>query len=261
MLSTSTEFHDAYAKEYDATYDAPYWRIYQEITWNYIKPCLPKSKSKSLILDAGGGTGLWSIRIAKLGYNVVLADVSKGMLEEARRKIEMEGLRKKITIIEADITNLEAFKNDTFDLSLAEGDPVSYCSNPKRAISELARVTVRGGFVTVSVDNKLRWAFRMIRSHDFRKAEKILRSGVAEMQGTDHSYPAHMFTIEELQAIFRKNRLNPVKSVGKPVWAMGEAYLEDPETYERILQFELRFASLPSVAGAGGHIAVIGQKE
>jgi len=260
MLLTSTEYHNAHAQEYDAGYDAPYWRIYNEITWKYIRPCLPKNKRKSLILDAGGGTGLWAIRIAKLGFKVVLADVSCGMLKEARRKVEMEGLQNAIEIVKADITNLKSFKTGAFDLTLAEGDPVSYCDNPKRAVSELARVTKRGGFVTVSVDNKLRWAFRELKMHDFQKADKVLRKGIGDMQGNDHFFPAHMFTIEELQALFRRNKLKPVKSIGKPVWATGEDYLNDVEVYERVLEFELRFSSLPSVAGAGGHIAIVGQK-
>ena len=244
MFLTSTQYHDAHAKDYDAGYNSPYWRIYNEITWNYIKPCLPKNKRKSLILDAGGGTGLWAIRIAKLGFRVILADISQGMLDEARRKIEMEGLQKRIEIVEAHITNLKGFKASAFDLSLAEGDPVSYCGNPKRAISELARVTKRGGFVTVSVDNKLRWAFRSLKMHDFQNSEKALTKGIADMKGTDFLYPAHLFTLEELQALFRKNRLNPVRSVGKPVLATGEDYLNDSEIYERVLKFELRFSSL-----------------
>jgi ubiquinone/menaquinone biosynthesis C-methylase UbiE len=260
MFTTSTEYHDAHAKEYDAGYDAPYWRIYNEITWDYIKSCLPKSKKKSLILDAGGGTGLWAIRIAKLGFRVVLADISRGMLDEARRKIEIEKLQTQIEIVEADITNLKAIRTSTFDLTLAEGDPVSYCENPKKAISELARITKRGGFVTVSVDNKLTWAFRALKAHDFLKAEKALTNGIADMQGEDHCFPAHTFTIEELQALFRKNKLKPIRSVGKPAWANGEDYLSDNEVYERVLRFELKFSSLPSVAGAGGHIAVIGRK-
>jgi len=261
MLSTSTEYHNAHAKDYDAGYDSPFWRIYNEITWNYIRPCLPKSKKKSLILDAGGGTGLWAIKIAKLGFKVVLADLSSGMLNAARRKIEMEDLQKQIEIVEADITNLKTFKAGTFDLTLAEGDPVSYCQNPIRAVSELARVTKRGGFVTVSVDNKLWWAFRWLKMHDFQKADKALTKGIEGMQGNDYSFPAHMFTIEELQALFRKNRLNPIKSVGKPVWATPEDYLNDKEVYERVLKFEFRFSSLPSVAGVGNHIAIVGRKK
>jgi ubiquinone/menaquinone biosynthesis C-methylase UbiE len=35
---------------------------------------------------------------------------------------------------------MNEFKDNTFDLAIAEGDPVSYCSNPDQAISELARV-------------------------------------------------------------------------------------------------------------------------
>jgi len=260
MLLTSTQYHDLHAKEYDANYLSPYWRIYSEITWNYIKRCLPRSKKNSWILDAGGGTGFWAIRLARLGYQVVLADVSKGMLEEARRKIAKENLRGSIQILEADITDMKPFKNGQFHLTLAEGDPVSYCDSPKRAIAELARVTKKGGFVTVSVDNKLNWVASYIKRGDFKTADKALRQGIGTMRGENHSFSAHMFTIEELEALLRKNKLTPIMAVGKPIWATNDESLQKKEVFKRILAFELRFASLRSVAGRGGHIAVVGKK-
>jgi S-adenosylmethionine-dependent methyltransferase len=260
MLRTSMQYHDAHAKEYDEGYLSPYWRIYTEITWNYIQPLLPKSKKDSWILDAGGGTGFWAVRLAKLGYRVVLSDVSKGMLDEARRKIAKEKPRGAIEIVEADITDLKPFKKSQFHLTLAEGDPVSYCDNPKRAIAELARVTRRGGFVTVSVDNKLNWAARCIQRGDFKGADKVVEQGIAIMRGENHSFPAHAFTVEELEDFFRESCLTPVRIVGKPVWTVNDESLQTPATYKRMLAFELRFSSERSVAGRGGHIAVVGKK-
>ncbi|MDD5015864.1 MAG: class I SAM-dependent methyltransferase [Atribacterota bacterium] len=122
------------------------------------------------VLDAGGGTGLWSIKIVKY-----------------------------------DITNMKEFKDNTFDLALAEGDPVSYCSNPDQAISELARVTKKRGYVTVSVDNKLVWLKRSIEKGDYKEAERIMKTGIAKMSTEDGNYyPAFTFTIEELSEIFKK---------------------------------------------------------
>jgi len=59
---------------------------------------LPKDIDKSLVLDAGGGTGLglWSIKIAKMGYNMILSDISSGMLKIAEEKIKDQNLNGKI---------------------------------------------------------------------------------------------------------------------------------------------------------------------
>lgn len=259
-ITTSTDYHNSHAHQYDDGYLSPYWKIYQEITWNYIQPLLPANKSNSLILDAGGGTGFWSIRLAKLGYRVILSDISTGMLEVAKEKIIKEKLQKKIEVVVADITNMSIFKNSTFDLSLAEGDPVSYCKHPTQAISELARVTKRGGHATVSVDNKLNFVARFLKRGQIQDAATLLKKGIGVMKGEQHAFPAHMFTIEELEDIFKKRKLKPIKRIGKPVWVTFDDDLNNKKIFESLLSMELKFGSLPSVAGIGGHIALVGKK-
>jgi len=80
-------YFDQLAQDYDASlpWDELTERIYDELTWHHIEPYLP---SAGLVLDAGGGTGKWAIPIAERGLKVVLLDLSEGMLEVARRKIE-----------------------------------------------------------------------------------------------------------------------------------------------------------------------------
>lgn len=117
------EFYDKAAKDYDKEYEEPYWRLYQEITWQNIRRFLPKRKN-AVILDAGGGTGFWAIRLARLGYHVVLTDISKNMLKVAGEKIGKEKLQDKIETRIVDIRDMSCFKPDLFDMALAEGDPV-----------------------------------------------------------------------------------------------------------------------------------------
>lgn len=57
------------SKTYDAQFDALYFKVYDVITWKYTEPYVP-TDPQSLVLDAGGGTGRWSIPIAKKGCKV-----------------------------------------------------------------------------------------------------------------------------------------------------------------------------------------------
>ena len=50
-----------------------YYKIYDAITWKYIEPYVPKDPD-ALVLDAGGGTGRWTIRMARKGCKVILVD-------------------------------------------------------------------------------------------------------------------------------------------------------------------------------------------
>jgi ubiquinone/menaquinone biosynthesis C-methylase UbiE len=44
--------------------------------------------SEALVLDAGGGTGRWTIRMAKKARKAVLMDLSEGMLKVAADRIK-----------------------------------------------------------------------------------------------------------------------------------------------------------------------------
>lgn len=54
----------------------------------FLKKYLPK---RGLILDAGGGPGRYTIDLAKLGYDVILLDLTPRLLRIAKRKIRREG--------------------------------------------------------------------------------------------------------------------------------------------------------------------------
>ena len=237
MEITSTQFHDAHTPKYDEGYQHPIMRIYDAITWKYLQDFLPPDKDRARILDAGGGTALWTIKLAQLGYRMTLTDISTGMLKVAEEKIRRAGVQEKVTILISDITDMKEFPDNHFDLSLAEGDPVSYCHDPERAVAELSRVTRPGGHVTVSVDNKLGWVTRYTLVKDFAKADRALREGIGMMPGDkpDEFYPAHLFTIEELQELFRRHGLEPVRTAGKPVLSFTRESLDDPAIFPRAM--------------------------
>lgn len=155
------EFYERTAGEYDKEYETPYWKLYNEITWRNVEQFLPKRKN-AVILDAGGGTGYWAIRLAKHGCRVVLTDISENMLKMAEEKIRGAKLQGKIEIRIADIRDMSLFPSNHFDMALAEGDPVSYCLNAEKAVMELARVVRPDAPVIVSVDNKYSIIHRLI---------------------------------------------------------------------------------------------------
>ncbi|MGQ9595925.1 MAG: class I SAM-dependent methyltransferase [Thermoproteota archaeon] len=75
------EYYRRSAENYDKEYDIPYFKeLYDKITWRYIEPYLPE---EGIVLDAGGGTGKWTIPIAEKGLKVILYDISKEMLNVA----------------------------------------------------------------------------------------------------------------------------------------------------------------------------------
>lgn len=172
---------------------------------------LPK-RNNSLILDAGGGTGYWSIKLAKQGYNMILTDISENMLKVAKEKIVKENLQDKIETKIVDIREMKCFPSNHFDLALAEGDPASYCLNPKKAINDLKRIVKPNSYVIVSVDSKYSMISGMMRIKWFDKILEFIKTGILK-----EPFKAQFFTPEEITTLFETCGLKVIKIIGKPI--------------------------------------------
>lgn len=259
MVLTVREWHDLHATEYDASYADMKWiEIYDRITWDRtIKPYLPDDRD-ALILDAGGGTGKWTIPIARLGYRVTLSDISERMLQIAEQKLTKANLLAKVRIVVADVTKMDMFEEGSFNFVLCEGDPLSYCSDPRKGIKELVRVVKQGAVIVASVDNfysRLMWS---IRQGTVDQAVKLL-----EDQWATGEFPMYFFKPSELIQRFSETGCKVEKIVGKNMFSggLGEDRLRDPDTFSGILKLELEYCDDPYYIGCAGHIAVICRKQ
>jgi S-adenosylmethionine-dependent methyltransferase len=263
MAASAYKHYDEIAEHYEEDYlSDPYWRLYHDITWLNIKKHLPKDK-KSIIADIGGGTGFWSRKLAKLGYNVVCIDISENMLNVGRKKARKEGLQKKILFAYGDVKDLKDQKANSFGFVLCEGDPVSYCGNEGRAVSELARIAEPGAKVIVSVDN----FYSVIRAALNVKMLGILPNIIKTHRSNLYGkMPQYNFTVEELKGLFKKNKLDVISIIGKPVFAHKHLFRDCPEyatdkkLYNQLLDLEMKFNSEPSLVSAGGHLEVVAKK-
>ncbi len=112
----SRKYHDRVAKKYDAIYDDDYWRFHDRLTWDAIKPHLPRD-ANARCCDLGCGTGKWGLKVLKSGFPTTFVDNSAAMIEQTRAKLEAFGPRaKSATLLVADIVELAGLEPDQFDL-------------------------------------------------------------------------------------------------------------------------------------------------
>jgi demethylmenaquinone methyltransferase/2-methoxy-6-polyprenyl-1,4-benzoquinol methylase len=96
-----------------------------------------------LVLDIATGTADFAIAATRIkGAKVVGIDISEGMLEVGRKKIEKKGLANVIELIKSDSENLP-FENDKFDAAIA-GFGVRNFETLKTGLSEIKRVLKPG---------------------------------------------------------------------------------------------------------------------
>jgi ubiquinone/menaquinone biosynthesis C-methylase UbiE len=68
------EYYDKRSPCYDSTFGMLCFKVFDAIAWKYIEPYVPVDPDV-LVLDAGGGTGRWTIRMARKGCRVILMDI------------------------------------------------------------------------------------------------------------------------------------------------------------------------------------------
>ncbi|MFW5897037.1 MAG: class I SAM-dependent methyltransferase [Bacillota bacterium] len=101
--------------------------------------CPPREGER--VLDAGCGTGNFSLKLARRGCVVTGADISPDMLARARDKAAREGLT--LRLVRADIASLP-MPDDTYD-SVYSMTAVEFVPNLERAQREMMRVLRPGG--------------------------------------------------------------------------------------------------------------------
>jgi ubiquinone/menaquinone biosynthesis C-methylase UbiE len=261
---------DKYAKEYSSGPFAPSrydtaraaMSFADDITWHFLFKYLPRSRSAS-ILDAGGGDGAWSGMLLRLGYkNIVLTDISKGMLDEAAKRFSRFGMEQKVVLVKSDITDMKELRPDSFDFVFSQYDAVSYCMEPAKAIRELRRVARKGAYIVVSLDTKFKRVPELIEAGLIDEAERLLETGVSY----DFDFPQKNLAWEELSDFFLKAGLTVVEVIGAPVFAhrVDKRVLKkletNPEIRNRLLQIELAHCTNTSLVNFAGHLQMVGQK-
>lgn len=237
-----------------------YKRIYDEITWRLIEPFLPE---KGLVLDAGGGTGRWAIPMAERGLRVIVYDISEEMLQIAAGKAKEMGLDQLISTVRGDIRSIR-FPDNTFDFVLAEGDPISYCGNPEKAVRELARVLKHNSYVSAGVDSLFSIAFSMLNmeNEDVKKVQLFLKT--KKIYVKDLGFYTRAFSPSDLRELFTKCGLEVLKIAGKPVLFLGKpetTYLfKDPEKVRKLIEIELELCQEPTLLGLAGHLHLVARK-
>lgn len=103
-----------------------------------------RTKKPALILDVATGTGDFAITASKIGgAKIIGIDISAGMLEVGRKKINRKGLSEVIDLLKADSENLP-FENEKFDAAIV-GFGVRNFENLTMGLSEILRVLKPGG--------------------------------------------------------------------------------------------------------------------
>ena len=268
-IETAEEFYDAHAKDYSSinfpkgfSNARSAMRFADDITWHFMLKYLPKEKD-IMILDAGCGDGFWAQKYVELGYkNIVLMDISKEMLEQAKVRFANLPYDHNAQFVKDNITNIKSLNSDYFDYVFSQYDPVSYSMKPKEALQELARVAKKEAYIITCLDTKFRRVPELIEAGMIKEAKELLETNITK----EFSHPQYNMTWEELADCFEEAGLEVIEIVGAPVFMhqVNKTILgkleSNPKIKAELLQIELEYCTEPSLVNFAGHLQMIGRK-
>ena len=203
------EAYDKVAEEEDRAEKSPSLRT--EIPREFIKKYL---KPTDIVLDAGGGTGINAIMMAKHCQKVTLLDLSPRILELAGENVQAAGMGEKIELLQDDITNLQQLSDDTFSFIVCVGDSISYVlEKGPQAIQELVRVAQKGAVLILGCDSRTGFARLKLSRGQLDEAVEIIETGdtFCGMGPRTHTY-----TVQEMTTLLENTGCAILKRLPHP---------------------------------------------
>jgi len=141
-----TKMFDTISKEYDNLNRVISFGI--DVKWRKKVLKIVTDTNPKSVLDIATGTGDLAIAMAKSkAEKIVGLDISEGMLEVGKKKIEKQGLQHTIDMVLGDSENLP-FNNNSFDaITVAFG--IRNFENLEKGLSEILRVLKPGGIFVI----------------------------------------------------------------------------------------------------------------
>ena len=157
----------------------------------------------SAALEVGCGAGLMTVALAQRGFQIDATDSAPAMVEATRESVDAASLSSRVTVTSTDAHSL-SFDDEQFPLVVALG-VIPWLHSPTKALSEMARVLERGGYLVVNADN--RWRLNYLLDPLFspvlspaRKAVKWVLQRVGVGRRT-HASPVNMHTRREFDRL------------------------------------------------------------
>jgi ubiquinone/menaquinone biosynthesis C-methylase UbiE len=156
MKSGRAQLFDELPVAYDKWFTTPIGSLVKKFEAELVLELL-KPRPGEIILDAGCGTGVFTLDILSLGSKVIGIDISLPMLVQAEKKLK--GFP--FSMVLADLLNLPFLEN-SFD-KVVSMTALEFVDDGKRVVEELFRVAKKGGDIVVGTLNRLSpWASQRI---------------------------------------------------------------------------------------------------
>ena len=263
-------FFDRRARVYDPVADRPYWAFSDRVLLALLRRTLLEGLGEGeglRVLDAGGGTGRWALHLLRElpGATALLADVSPGMLEVARRKAARPGARDRLSLLELDLNAPLPRRLGRFDVVLCFHNVAGLVADPAGLVRRLARVTAPGGRLALVLPNLWQAAAKSLR--EGRPGELRRLAASSSVRHADGVPEVLVFTPSVARRLLASAGLVDVSVRGFPVTVHPEGEdealtprLRDPRLLRRLVPTEVSLCMPEEAAARGNNLLAMGTR-
>jgi SAM-dependent methyltransferase len=198
------EYFDAKAEEYDLVEKQVYWRLSDKLLWNVLNErILSKLPANFRFIDAGGGTGRWTMKILQAypHATALIYDLSVSMTEQARLSAEGLGVANRLQILNGRLEDVGQSVRPGFDLIFNFHNVLGFVQDPQLVVAQLHTLLNDNGMLVSFVPNSYHAAFFNIMLGKLDEARRALTANRSRF--TDNMPDMHFFTPTAIADLYR----------------------------------------------------------
>jgi S-adenosylmethionine-dependent methyltransferase len=238
-------------------YGTPKGEIRAAVLWRDLNEAMASLGDRRLrILDAGGGFGFFSQKLAAMGHELVLCDISAQMLTQARQSIDASPQPLDIRLVHCPIQALSIEEHGSFDLILCHA-VAEWLVDAKSTLTGLTRMLKEDGLFSLMFYNKEAMRFHSLVSGNFDYVAADLK-----VKKKVRLTPTHPLFIHEVEAWFDEwNMALVCRSGVRVIHDYLKSSQKDELDFAKLLQMELTYSRREPYVSLGRYVHFIGRWE
>ncbi len=231
------------------------------VVWDAVQRALVDSQAElgeqaARIVDVGGGTGGFAVRLAEQGHRVTVVDPSPDALAALGRRADERGVADRVTGVQGDVSDVRALVgsgDSGADLVLCHG-VLGVVDDPAAAIESLAAVLRPGGTLSLLVSQRHAAVLHRAMAGNLADARDLL-TGTAGGE--------HRFTAPELADLLTAAGFTEVHTHAVRVFTdlVPSALLDgEPGAVDALLELERTVADRPEYLALATQLHLVASK-
>lgn len=227
------------------------------VLWQHLLEQFPALNSGQhlRILDAGCGLGVFALRLAEMGHELVLCDISADLLEQAQVSFSEQLPEAKVAFHHASLFEMADSDVEPFDLVLCHA-VLEWLAEPQLSIPALQNLVKPGGHLSLMFYNVNSLIYRNLVRGNLRK----VKSG--QYAGEQNSLtPQHPLDPQQVYGWLADSEFSLIDRAGVRVfYDYMERRIRDNLPLEAIIEMELQYCREEPYLSLGRYIHVFAER-